>query len=107
MKITGPVAAIVIAAIVTVNALIAVLAIYADFDSAAIVGMGTGLTAILVNLAVLLRGQQAQARVNAEQNEQLDTIKEQTNGMAVADRKALAKQASVETVAALKNEGAI
>lgn len=92
------------------------LAVLADWQDGSIIGMVSAFGTLAVGLLAAIRGQQKtaeqinqlQQQVGAGQRSNartLDTVVEQTNGPASAERAQLARQAALQTVAELKNGG--
>lgn len=111
MKLTNQLAAVICVAVVGVAALVACLAIWANWSDGAVVGMVTVFGTIAINLIVAIRNQQKTAETLGQQDEKLDTITAQTNGLSDRERQDIADRAAAAGAAAaiaqLKSEGKI
>lgn len=94
MKIDKWSAIVLIAGIVAAAAMIVSLAIFAHMDSAALIG----LIAALSGLAATLPLQLAQRKQLAQQDQKIDTITAQTNGLSDRERNDIAVRAAKAVV---------
>lgn len=98
MKLTTQTAAVAITAIIGTVGLFLGLAIYANWSDGAIVGMVTAFAALFANQIV-------SAYKRTKQDEKLDTITEQTNGLSFAERQDIADRAAVAAVQRYRDGG--
>jgi hypothetical protein len=104
LKITTQLVVMVGIIIAGMVGLVLGLAVLADWSDGAIVGMVSGFGTLATGLIVAVRNQQKTVETLEQQNEQLDTITRQTNGLSEKEREeiaaAAADKAAVAVVAA-------
>lgn len=102
MKLTTQTAVVLCTALVGLVALVIGLAVFAKMSDGAIIGLIGGIGAAIVNLVVLARGQQTTTETLRSQDEKLDQITKQTNGLSEIERQEIADRAAVAVVAAYR-----
>ncbi len=102
MKITREVVALVGILMLGMVGLVLGLAVFAKWSDGAIVGMVSGFGSVAAALLLAVRGQQRTADVLQRQDEKLDTVVAQTNGMSEIERQDIADRAAVSVVQAWK-----
>jgi hypothetical protein len=85
--------------------LVVSLAIWADWSDGAIVGMVSAFGTIAAGLIVTVRNQQQTQVTLAHQDEKLDTIERQTNGLSTQERQEIANRAAAAAIAAYRSTG--
>lgn len=100
MKITTQLAAVIVVGLLGFVGLILGLAVLADWSDGAIIGMATAFGAVIVNTVIAVRNQQKTAEVLVHQDEKLDTITRQTNGVSHDERQDIANRAVRAALAA-------
>ena len=79
-------------------ALVIGLAVFAKMSDGAIVGLIGGIGAVLVNLIVVVRGQQKAAETLEHQDVKLEKIEQQTNGLSERERQDIAERAAAAVI---------
>lgn len=100
MKITTQFVALVAVIIAGMVGLVLGLAVLADWSDGAIVGMVSGFGTLATGLIVAVRNQQKTAETLERQDQQLDTVIAQTNGLSEMERQEIADRAATAVVAA-------
>ena len=112
MKLSTQAAVVISLGILAVCGLVAVLAIYADMDSAALIGLAVAASSLLGNLVVQLRSnaklaeqdktldelQQALGAGQRASMTKLDTVVKQTNGLSDTEKQDIAERAAASVV---------
>jgi hypothetical protein len=98
VKLSNQLAAVLVVGIIGVVSLVVGLAVFAKMSDGAIVGLIGGIGAVIVNLIVVVRGQQKQSEVLENQDRKLQVIERQTNGLSERERQDIAERAAVETL---------
>jgi hypothetical protein len=80
-------------------ALVIGLAVFAKMSDGAIVGLIGGIGAVLVNLIVVIRGQQKAAEALEHQDVKLEKIEKNTNGLSERERQDIAIRTAEEVLA--------
>jgi hypothetical protein len=93
MKLTTQLTAVIITSVLGLAGLVLGLAVWASWSDGAVVAMVTIFGTIAVNLIVAIRNQQKTAETLAGQDEKLDLIEHQTNGLSAAERDDIANRA--------------
>jgi hypothetical protein len=105
VKLSTQWAVVIGVSVLGVVALVIGLAVFAKMSDGAIVGLIGGIGAVLVNLIVVVRGQQKAAETLQGQDEKLDTIERNTNGLSAAERQDIAERAAVAAIRRQKGQG--
>jgi hypothetical protein len=105
MKLTTQLTVVICVGALGMAGLVLGLAVWADWSDGAVVGLCTVFGTIVVNLIVAIRNQQKTAETLADQDQKLDTVVAQTNGLSERERQEVARQAVLEAFAQLKTEG--
>lgn len=98
MKLTNQVVALVLGTVLGLSGLVACLAIWADWSDGAIVGMVSAFGTVAGGIIVAVRNQQKTADTLADQDEKLEIITRQTNGLSDAERQDIAERAAASVV---------
>lgn len=93
---------VIVSTTIGILGLIFGLAVWADWSEGAIVAMITAFGALLANTIAIVRNQAKTAEILANQDDKLDRVVEQTNGMSHAERTDIARRAAQEAVALSK-----
>ncbi len=99
MKITTQLAAVIVVGLLGFVGLILGLAVLADWSDGAIIGMATAFGAVIVNTVIAVRNQQKTVETLVHQDEKLDTITAQTNGLSDRERQDIAHRAATAALA--------
>lgn len=99
MKLTNQVAAVICVTVLSLACLVASLSIWANWSDGAVVGMVTVFATIAGNLIVAIRNQQKTAETLSTQDDKLDTITSQTNGLSDRERQDIASRAAKAAIA--------
>lgn len=102
MKITTQLVAMIAIIIVGMVGLVLGLAVFANWSDGAIVGMVSGFGTIATGLIMAVRNQQQTTQTLKEQDQKLDTVVAQTNGLSERERQDIADRAAVSVVQAWK-----
>jgi hypothetical protein len=94
MKLTNQLTALIIGSVFGVGAMVVCLAVFAKWSDGAVVGMATVFGTIAVNLIVAVRNQQKTAETLEHQDEKLETIERNTNGLSMREREDIAARAA-------------
>lgn len=105
MKLTTQLAVVICVGAVGMAGLVLGLAVWADWSDGAVVGLCTVFGTIVVNLIVAIRNQQKTAETLASQDDKLDQVVHQTNGLSERERQDIAVRAAEAVFAKLKSEG--
>ena len=100
MKMTTQFAAVIVVGVVGFVGLILGLAVLADWSDGAIIAMCTAFGALLVNTIVTIRNQQKTVETLTGQDDKLDTITQQTNGLSERERDDITTRAAVKAIEA-------
>lgn len=100
MRVTTQLAVVIVSAVLGAVALVLGLAVWADWSDGAIVAMVGAFGSVLVNSIVLVRNQQKTGQVLAGQDEKLEVITRQTNGLSEVERDDVAQRAADKAVRA-------
>jgi len=103
VKVTTQLAIVIATGITGFVGLILGLAVLADWSDGAIIGMATAFGAVLVNTIIAVRNQVQTRLVLDKQDDQLDTIKQQTNGMSERERQDIADRAVAAAIRAMND----
>lgn len=111
MKLTTQMVALILGTVIGLFGLVISLAVFAKWSDGAIVGMVTAFATVASGVILAVRNQQKTGEVLDRQDEKLDIIERQTNGLSERERQDIAEraagQAVAEVVSALRREGMI
>lgn len=99
MKLTNQLVVLILGTVIGLGALVVCLAVWANWSDGAIVGMVTAFGTIALNVIVAVRNQQKTNETLDTQNEKLETIERQTNGLSAAERADVAERAAAAALA--------
>lgn len=102
MKLTTQLVVLILGTLAGLGSLVVSLAVWADWSDGAIVGMLAAFGTLATTLIVSIRNQQKTAEVLAGQDQKLDTIEHQTNGLSERERQDIAERAAVAAIKALR-----
>jgi hypothetical protein len=105
VKLSNQLALVVVTGVVGFVGLILGLAVLADWSDGAIIGLATAFGAVIVNTIIAIRNQARTAEVLTQQDEKLDTITTQTNGLSGREKQDIAERAARAVVTGLKEAG--
>jgi hypothetical protein len=107
MKLTNQMVALVLGTLAGMVVLVVSLAIWADWSDGAIVGMVSAFGTVAGGIIVAVRNQQKTAEVLAGQDEKLEKIDHQTNGLSAAEREDIARRAAAAAIEQARREGVL
>jgi hypothetical protein len=111
MKITTQLTVVICTGIVGMLGLVVGLAVLAQWSDGAIIAMVTAFGAVIVNTVIAVRNQAKTAEVLQGQDDKLDTVVKQTNGLSEIERQDIADRAAeagaIAVIAKLKSDGKI
>lgn len=102
MKLTNQLVALILGTVLGMAALVACLAIWADWSDGAVVGMVSAFGTVAGSVIVAVRNQQKTAETLAGQDEKLQVIERQTNGLSTRERQDIADRAAAAAIAAMR-----
>lgn len=102
MKITTQLVVMIGIIIVGMVGMVLGLAVLADWSDGAIVGMVFGFGTVTTGLIMTVRNQQQTTATLKEQDQKLDTVVAQTNGLSEIERQDIADRAAVSMIQAWK-----
>ena len=105
MRITTQLTVVIVVGIVGFVGMIVSLAVLADWSDGAIIGMATAFGAVIVNTVIAVRNQQRTVETLLHQDEKLDTITAQTNGLSDRERQDIAHRAALTALAQTRKDG--
>jgi hypothetical protein len=105
MKLSTQLTIVICTSILGILGLVVGLAVLADWSDGAIIGMVTAFGAVIVNTVISVRNQaktaevlQGQSEVLQGQDDKLDRVVHQTNGLSDAERQDIAERAAASVV---------
>lgn len=104
VKLTTQLVVLILGTLIGLIGLVVSLAIWADWSDGAIVGMVSAFGTLAGGLIVAVRNQQATQQTLTRQDEKLETIERQTNGLAHQEREDIARRAAVAAIRQLRGE---
>lgn len=105
MKLSNQLVALILGTLAGLVGLVVSLAIWADWSDGAIVGMVSAFGTIAAGLIVTVRNQQQTQQTLAHQDEKLEKIDVQTNGLSAKERQDIANRAAAAAIAAYRASG--
>lgn len=105
MKLTTQFVVLVLGMLAGMIGLVVSLAVWADWQDGSIVGMVSAFGTLAGGLILAVRNQQKTTETLADQDEKLNKIERQTNGLSSVERNDIAEKAATAVVVRLKNDG--
>jgi hypothetical protein len=102
MKLTTQLVVLVLGTLLGMIGLVVSLAIWADWSDGAIVGMVSAFGTLSAGVIVAVRNQAKTGEVLERQNDRLEVIQRQTNGLSEAERQDIADRAAVKVIEAYR-----
>jgi len=102
VKLTTQLVTLVLGTLAGMIGLVVCLAIWADWSDGAIVGMVSAFSTVAGGIIVAVRNQAKTGEVLEQQNDTLQVIQRQTNGLSEAERQDIADRAAVKVIEAYR-----
>lgn len=102
MKLTTQLTVLILGTVFGMIGLVVCLAIWADWSDGAIVGMVSAFGTISAGILVAVRNQAKTGEVLERQDEALEVITRQTNGLSERERQDIADRAAVKVIEAYR-----
>lgn len=104
MKLTNQMVALVLGTMAGLVTLAVALAVFADWSDGAVIGLVAAFGTLATSVIVAVRNQQKTAEVLEGQDQVLQKIDRQTNGLSESERQDIADRAAVAAIAAYRQE---
>lgn len=102
MKLTTQLVVLILGTVFGMIGLVVCLAVWADWSDGAIVGMVSAFGTLSAGVIVAVRNQAKTGEVLERQDEALEVIQRQTNGLSERERQDIADRAAVKVIEAYR-----